>query len=170
LKSIKVSRAFIKELTDEELLCEEMPKNNRRRVDGILQRANSSRIVEVDESQHFNCYRGITLRLYPAELQLAFDRKIWIDHSQGEPQQKSGGWAAPKPPLFPNAGGRHLQRAFRDALADILPPDHGFLPTLRIADFEVGPWIWTASARSQMEELLDRKDFRLRREPDFTES
>jgi hypothetical protein len=36
------------------------------------------RIIEVDESQHFNCYRGKTLGLYPAELQLAFDRKTWL--------------------------------------------------------------------------------------------
>jgi hypothetical protein len=88
---------------------------------------------------------------------LAFDRKTWIDHSQAEPQQKSGGWAARKPPLFPDAGGRHLQRAFRDALADVLPLDYGFLPTLRIADFEVEAWIGTSSARKQMEDLLASK-------------
>jgi hypothetical protein len=135
-----------------------MPKKESRRIDGILQCAGSApRIIEVDENQHFNCYRGRTLRLYPAELQLAFDRQAWIDHSQVEPRQKSGGWAVPKPPLFPDGGGRHLQRAFRDALADILPLDHGFLPTLRIADFEVEPWIGTACARSRIEDLLDRK-------------
>jgi hypothetical protein len=144
------------ELTGGEL-PEEMPRNNRRQLDGILQSAGSRpRIVEVDESQHFKCYRGKTLRLYPAELQLAFDRQIWIDHSQDEPKQKAG-FAAPKPPLFPNPGGRHLQRAFRDALADILPVDHGYLPTLRIADFEVKPWIRSADARSRMEDLLKRK-------------
>jgi hypothetical protein len=42
--------------------------------------------------------------------------------------------ARPCPPLFPDAGGRHLQRAFRDALADLVPLEHGWLPTLRIAD------------------------------------
>jgi hypothetical protein len=146
-----------RELTGLELI-EVMPKNNWRQVDGILQCATSpQRIVEVDESQHFNCYRGRTLRLYPTGLPLAFDRKTWIDHSRAEPQQKSGGWAARKPPLFPDAGGRHLQRAFRDALADILPLDYGFLPTLRIADFEVEPWIGTSSAHKQMEDLLAHK-------------
>jgi hypothetical protein len=150
--------AIYRELTGFDLLFEVMPKNNWRRVDGILRSAASDpRVIEVDESQHFNCYRGKTLRLYPSELRLAFDRKTWIEHSQGEPRQKSGGWAAKKKPLFPKAGGRHLQRAFRDALADILPPDHGFLPTLRIADFEVEPWIGTRSARKKMEELLNLK-------------
>jgi hypothetical protein len=99
----------------------------------------------------------MTLHCYPAELRLAFDRDTWINRSLSEPQQKSGDWAAPKPPLFPNPGGRHLQRAFRDALADILPPDYGFQPTLRIADFEVQPWIGTEYARTQMEDLLNRK-------------
>lgn len=149
--------AIYRELTGLELL-EVMPKNNRRRVDGILQCATSPpRIVEVDESQHFNSYRGKTLRLYPAELRLAFDRKTWIDRSYAEPKQKSGGWAAPKPPLFPEAGGRHRQRAFRDALTDILPLDYGFLPTLRIAEFEVTPWLETVCARNRMADLLERK-------------
>ena len=44
-------------------------------------------------------------------------------------------------PLFPGEGARHRQRAFRDALTDILAPDYGFAPTLRIAHFEVKDWI-----------------------------
>ena len=139
-------------------LPEVMPEKEWRKVDGVMFCPNPApRIVEVDESQHFNCHRGITLRLYPTELRLAFDCKTWTDHSKDEPRQKSGGWAKPKPPLFPDPGGRHLQRAFRDALADILPPDYGFLPTLRIADFEVEPWIGTAGARTHMADLLKRK-------------
>lgn len=65
-----------------------------------------------------------------------------------------GGFAKPRPPLLPNAGGRHLQRAFRDALADILPVEHGWLPTLRVADFEVESWVWDASAPQRMARLL----------------
>lgn len=34
-------------------------------------------------------------------------------------------------------GGRHWQRAFRDALADLLPLVHDWLPTIRISDTEV---------------------------------
>jgi hypothetical protein len=40
-------------------------------------------------------------------------------------------------PLFPGPGGRHRQRAFRDALADLLAPEHGWLPTIRISDREI---------------------------------
>jgi hypothetical protein len=139
-------------------LQEEMPKRESRRVDGVLLSERSGpRIVEIDEIQHFNRYRGLTLSKYPAELRLAFDRETWVGRSQDEPRQKSGGWAKPKPPLFPRPGGRHLQRAFRDALADILPLDHGFEPTLRIAHFEVKQWVHAADAPQRMRELLDRK-------------
>jgi hypothetical protein len=139
-------------------LPEVMPTKEWRKVDGVLSRSGfGARVIEVDESQHFNLFRAITLRCYSHQLQLAFDRKVWIDHSTKEPRQKAGGWAKPKPPLFPEPGGRHLQRAFRDALADILPPQHGFQPTLRIADFEVRAWLGTSSARNRMNALLNCK-------------
>jgi len=112
-------------------------------------------VIEVDEGLHFNNYRGMTLRRYPANWPLAYDVKVWIRKSHDEP--KTSGGAAKPVPLFPGDSGRHLQRAFRDALADILPLDHGYLPTLRIADFEVKGWINTASARKRMEELLDER-------------
>jgi DNA-binding Xre family transcriptional regulator len=150
-------RGIYKKLTGLELIGE-MPPRESRRVDGILRCVGSSpRIVEFDESQHFNRYRGVTFSEYPAELRLAFDREAWVLRSKDEPRQKSGGWAKPKPPLFDGAGGRHRQRAFRDALADILPPDRGFEPTLRIADFEVKPWIHSADAPERLRELLERK-------------
>jgi len=135
-----------------------MPTRSWRKVDGILKRGTSDRyIVEIDEGHHFNCYRGMTLRRYPAELQLAFDYKTWLDRSRAEPRQQSRMWAASKPPLLPNGGGRHLQRPFRDALADILPPDYGFQSTIRIADFEVEHWITTKNAPSLMESLLSQE-------------
>jgi hypothetical protein len=40
-------------------------------------------------------------------------------------------------------------------LADLLPSEHGWRPTLRIGDFEVLPWIYTSAAESRMRELLD---------------
>jgi hypothetical protein len=63
----------------------------------------------------------------------------------------------PKPPLFPLEDGRHRQRAYRDALADLLPAVHGWLPTLRIADFEVAEWIYRPGARRRMEQLLGER-------------
>jgi hypothetical protein len=70
---------------------------------------------------------------------------------------EGGGFAAPKPPLFPAVNGRHQQRAFRDALCDILPPEHGWLPTLRLGDFDVGRWIETPRASERMIRLVEER-------------
>jgi hypothetical protein len=146
-----------RELTGLEL-PEVMPARNRRTVDGILKCGSSApRIIEVDETQHFNRYRAATLQLYPPGTRLGFDRREWIKRSEAKIRLETGGFAAPKPPLFPGDGGRHRQRAFRDALADILPLEYGFLPTLRIADFEVKTWIGTEGACMKMKDLLDRR-------------
>ena len=147
-------RSIYHDLTGLEL-PEVPPANNWRGIDGLSIAGAAPRVIEVDEGPHFNNFRGMTVRRYPANWPLAFDIKVWVRKSHDEPKQ-SGGSAKPVP-LFPGDGGRHRQRAFRDALADILPPDHGYLPTLRIADFEVKGWIGTAHARKRMEELLEAK-------------
>ena len=48
-------------------------------------------------------------------------------------------------------------RAFRDALTDILAPDYGFAPTLRIADFEVKDWINLPDRTDRMRRLLSAR-------------
>jgi hypothetical protein len=127
----------------------------RRQVDAVLLvTGEQPRILEVDETQHFNEYRAITLRRYIDEIPLAFPAEVWRQRSYKKRKLEGGGFGAPKPPLFPGAGGRHRQRAFRDALCDILSPEHGWLPTLRIADFEVRDWINDSDARRRMSELL----------------
>lgn len=50
-----------------------------------------------------------------------------------------------------------MQRAFRDMLADLLPPVHDFDPTLRIADFEVSGWLHGCEADERMRKLLDER-------------
>ena len=127
----------------------------RRTVDAVLHTAgNPPRILEVDEKQHFNAYRARTLRHYLGSVPIAFDGDLWLRRSEVKQKLEGGGFAAPRPPLFPGDGGRHRQRAYRDALADLLPIEHGWSPTLRIADFEVRAWIHTSDARAQMEDLL----------------
>ena len=149
-------RSIYHDLTGLEL-PEPMPPGNWRALDVFFSEAGSApRVIEVDEGAQFNNFRGMTLRRYPANFPLAFDVNTWVRQSHGEPKQ-GGVLAKPAPPLFPGDGGRHRQRAFRDALADILPPDRGYLPTLRIAESEVKGWISAASARKRMEELLDSK-------------
>jgi hypothetical protein len=136
-------------------LPEVMRPIERRTVDAVLLTHDERpRILEVDEKQHFNSYRALTLRRYGDKIPLSFDPDSWIQASERKTRLEGGGFAKPKPPLFPGEGGRHRQRAFRDALCDILPPDHGFAPTLRIADFEVASWVHTPDAPAKMESLL----------------
>jgi hypothetical protein len=142
------------DLTDMEL-PDTMPARERRSVDCVLQRRGEPpRIVEFDETQHFNQYRALTLRAYPQTVKLAFDRSTWLRACDAKRRLEGGGFGRPKPPLFPHEDGRHRQRAFRDALADILPGVHDWLPTLRVADFELRDWIGARGARRRMEELL----------------
>jgi hypothetical protein len=127
----------------------------RRQVDAVLVVSGEQpRILEVDEIQHFNEYRAVSLRRYMDDIPLAFPAEVWRRRSYEKRKLEGGGFAAPRSPLFPGAGGRHRQRAFRDALCDILPPEHGWLPTLRIADFEVRDWIAASDANERMSELL----------------
>jgi hypothetical protein len=118
--------------------------------------SSAPRIIEVDEEQHFNHYRARTLRLY-SDAPLAFDPEVWIEYSDAKRRLEAGGFSKPKPPLFPGDGGRHRQRAFRDALCDIVPLCHGFEPTLRIAYFEVVGWLTSSDAPKRMKDFPARK-------------
>ena len=87
----------------------------------------------------------------------AFPKGIWIRHSEMKKRLEGGGFGRPKPPLFPGDGGRHRQRAFRDALADILPLSHAWLPTLRTgwsrprgSRGHPSPQLWKAMAQLSM--------------------
>jgi hypothetical protein len=147
-------QAIYRELTGLDL-PESMPPRETRRVDAVLDSGDGSpRILEVDETQHFNRYRAATLRGYPADATVAFPVERWIEQSEKKTRLEGGGFGKPRPPLFPAEYGRHMQRAFRDMLADLLPPEHGWKPTLRIGDFEVLSWIYTDAAESRMRELL----------------
>lgn len=155
--SWKTICAIYSELTGLEL-PQSMPARETRRVDAVLDvRGEAPRILEVDETQHFNRYRALTLRSYPPSARVAFPVERWIEQSEKKPRLEGGGFGKPKPPLFPVEWGRHQQRAFRDALGDLLPPEHGWAPTLRIGDFEVVPWIYGEQAEVKMRELLGER-------------
>lgn len=149
--------AIYRDLTGLEL-PDVMRSVERREVDAVLEiDGQPARILEVDERQHFNEFRAKTLRHYVGNVPLAFDAAAWIVRSEQKSRLEGGGFAKPKPPLFPGENGRHRQRAFRDALADILPPEHGLAPTLRIGDFEVKDWIFGSDSEERMRGLLESK-------------
>ncbi|QKW18393.1 hypothetical protein HUT16_04315 [Kitasatospora sp. NA04385] len=120
------------------VLPELAPEREWRRLDVVLTHPDGrGQILEVDEKQHFTAARAVTLERYPATAVLGFDSAHWLARSRAlTGREPGGGYARPRPPLFPGDGGRHRQRAFRDALADLLPAEHGWLPTIRVSDAE----------------------------------
>lgn len=149
-------QAIYADLTDGATLSDAMPPREHRKLDAILTVDGAHRVLEVDEVQHFNRFRVATLRHYADDpaVPLAFPARDWVNQSEQKTRLEAGRFGSPRPPLFPGENGRHRQRAFRDALADILPVGHGWLPTLRIADFQVRSWIFTSGAENRMRKLL----------------
>lgn len=140
-------------------LPHEMPPRERRRVDAVwdILPSGRQRIIEYDEGQHFNRYRRRTLQSYPDTIPLAYDLTSWASRCTTHEDIRGGGFSSPKPPLFPMQGGRNYQRAFRDMLADVLPPARGWDPTVRIAHFEVESWLYSDDAEDLMKSLLESK-------------
>ncbi|MFJ3928343.1 hypothetical protein [Streptomyces sp. NPDC090022] len=138
------------------VLPEQAPRRERRSLDVLLAYEDGQRqILEVDEKQHFTGARALTLEHYPAGTELGFDAARWLARSRAlSGREPGGGFARPKPPLFPGDGGRHRQRAFRDALADLLPSQHGWLPTLRVSDTEVTALDSAPDAAASLRALL----------------
>jgi hypothetical protein len=125
----------------EQHLPETMPQRELRRIDITLHYPDGSKqFLEIDETQHFNQWRSMTLDFYPDDVPVGFPKDQWKDRSDKSLKLPGGGFARPKPPLFPEQGGRHRQRAFRDMLADLLPSQYDYRPTLRVSDLEVAEW------------------------------
>lgn len=139
-------------------LPDEMPTRERRRLDAVrIGPSGRQRVIEYDEGQHFNRFREVTLKNYPDTIPLAYDKASWTIRCATHEEIRGGGFSKPRPPLFPMEGGRNYQRAFRDMLADVLPPAHGWDPTPRIGHFEVGSWLYNRDAEDRMKNLLRSK-------------
>jgi hypothetical protein len=145
-------------LTDR-ALPEQMPERERRRLDAVITYPNGrQRVFEVDERQHFTSSRMITLGFYSGTVRTDFSVAAWLDRCHDlRGREPGGGFARPCPPLFPDAGGRHRQRAFRDFLADTLPIAHGWLPTMRISDDEARTVLAGSDSHAQMGQLVTAK-------------
>jgi len=140
-------------------LPEVAPPRERRRIDIVARYPDGrTQAFEVDERQHFTGARATTFPLYPPEVALGYDKQVWWTRSRDlTGREPGGGFARACPPLFPQRGGRHQQRAFRDALADLVPPQYGWLPAVRIGDFQIPAGTATEQATS-LRSLLQRKD------------
>lgn len=93
-------------------------------------------VVEVDEFQHFTSDRLETLLAYPDEVGLGFVREEYIDLC-GQLRSKADRYRASKEARgFRGAGGRRAQRAYFDAVRDLVVPALGFQPVIRAAAYD----------------------------------
>lgn len=88
--------------------------------------------IEIDEHQHFTSARALTLDLYPKDVPLGFDihayKALCVEWAQ-----KSDKYRAAKPAIGFGDGGRQRQRAYNDALRDLVTPLMGHPPLIRVA-------------------------------------
>jgi hypothetical protein len=92
----------------------------------------NGQIVEVDEIQHFTTDRLRTLELYPPDVSLGFDLGTYRELCQRHHRSADGYRAAKHATDFPFPGGRRAQRAFLDAVRDLLAPHLTGHPVLRV--------------------------------------
>lgn len=99
-------------------------------------------IVEFDEDQHFNQFRGMTLKsdFYKGYPGFGVGQYAKLSSKLVKPGSKKSGFNFLKSPdpLFPEIprsnlqDNRHRQRAFRDFLKDVISKERGIKPTVRI--------------------------------------
>lgn len=77
-------------------------------------------ILEFDESQHFTSPRALTLKNYPKQNKLGYNKREWIERCDKIDRHDND------PPH------RDETRAWYDTLRDLLPPNFGMKPTVRI--------------------------------------
>jgi hypothetical protein len=88
-------------------------------------------MIEVDESQHFTSYRLRTLDLYPEGIPLGFDLEEYRELCRTW-APRSDRYRRSKAAVGFGEGGRQRQRAYHDALRDLVTPAMGRPPVIRV--------------------------------------
>ncbi len=101
------------------------------RLSGDFVHEPTRTLIEIDEHQHFTSARLTTLRLYPAEVPLGFDREEYIVLCRRWKGQADKAFAHRAARGF-GPRGRQRQRAYYDALRDLATPAMGYPPLVRI--------------------------------------
>lgn len=99
---------------------------------GDFVHVESGTFIEIDEHQHFTSFRLATLDLYPVDAVLGFDLDEYRDLCRI--------WSAKADRYYPakdavgfGPGGRQRQRAYNDALRDLVTPALGRPGVVRVA-------------------------------------
>lgn len=94
-----------------------------------LVRLDTGTLVEVDEVQHFTSARLTALCLYPRDVSLGFDLDEYLALAEQWRGRGDRAFAYKTAREFPGTAGRQRQRAYFDAVRDVLAP---FLPCPRL--------------------------------------
>ncbi|MEZ5217531.1 MAG: hypothetical protein R2715_13355 [Ilumatobacteraceae bacterium] len=89
-------------------------------------------IIEIDELPHFTSVRRSTFARYPAATSLGFDLGQYLEMIDTHYEAADAILAREKPRDFPVPAGRQAQRAYQDALRDLLAPVFTGYPVIRI--------------------------------------
>jgi len=93
----------------------------------------TGQMIEVDEIQHFTSAREVSLGYYPANLPLGYslnDYRLLVVRHRSDGDRA---FAHKRAADFDFAGGRQAQRAYNDALRDLLAPTFTGYPVVRVA-------------------------------------
>ncbi|EAP97877.1 hypothetical protein JNB_12973 [Janibacter sp. HTCC2649] len=115
---------------------------------------NTGTFIEIDESQHFTSFRATSLMLYPRGVLLGFDYAGYVALC-ARLAPRSDRYRASKAAVGFGAGGRQRQRAYHDALRDLLAPAFGQPPVIRIPVLDGGGAAAYARERDQIRERLN---------------
>lgn len=120
----------------------------------FLHRASHT-LIEVDEVQHFTTHRRTAIELYPSDIELGFDRDEYLYLIEMHHAKADRAFAHKSARAFGNRG-RPRQRAYLDAVRDLILPTMGFAPVIRVAAPEgVGELAFSRfSSSGQLEGLI----------------
>jgi len=82
-------------------------------------------VVEIDEGQHFTAPRALALGLYDDDVSVAFSVERWVALSRTKDRHDNS------PPY------RDEQRAYYDAVRDVLVHANGLRPVVRLMEWEL---------------------------------
>lgn len=88
-------------------------------------------MIEIDEIQHFTSYRKRSFEHYPRDASLGFDSDEYVDLCR-KYSRTADAYRANKAAAGFGPGGRQRQRAYNDALRDLVIPAMGEPPLIRV--------------------------------------
>lgn len=100
-------------------------------LDGDFIHPPTGTMIEIDEVQHFTSYRMRTFAHYPADASLGFDSDEYVDLCR-KYCRTADAYRLNKAAAGFGPGGRQRQRAYNDALRDLVIPAMGKPPLIRI--------------------------------------